>query len=329
METEGSVNEAIKLKVILNDNRIEKVILPSQPDSLNELISTLKEKLHLKFDFSLLYEDPDFNNELFNLETIEDLPSPRATVKVLQIRRDADLGLAGVSATELQDAHQSEIVKSSPSVEHLRTCWPALFLEAQVHAEFQRITNQSLQQTFYAALDHHTPRLLTLFREKGGEVHHPWREFSSILRVYNEQFTSQGEKNITVARSAVLAGLPLLLREDSSDVFKICEVGELSNPGILDGVSILSVVGQHNEVVGGIPIRPAHVSIVLEDKIVMTNSCSWPDALMVVFGLLYSLHLDYPKALGSTFEFMQKVFLNLDDGKLKPKLLALTNELLA
>uniref|UniRef100_A0AAZ3NYV8 Uncharacterized protein n=1 Tax=Oncorhynchus tshawytscha TaxID=74940 RepID=A0AAZ3NYV8_ONCTS len=99
-----SVNEAIKLKVILNDNRIEKVILPSQPDSLNELISTLKEKLHLKFDFSLLYEDPDFNNELFNFETVGDLPSPRATVKVLRIRRDTDLGLAGVSATELQAA---------------------------------------------------------------------------------------------------------------------------------------------------------------------------------------------------------------------------------
>ncbi|XP_041758648.1 uncharacterized protein LOC121586198 [Coregonus clupeaformis] len=520
MET---ADQAIKLKVIISDNRIERVVLPSQPDSLNELISTLKEKLHLKFDFCLLYEDPDFNNELFNLETIEDLPSPRATVTVLPIRRDTDLGLAGLSATELQDApperlgrwpevfviptfsmevefalregncaylrhetvlkitrdqkhnildrmawtifnfkaypsdrqfakaaealvtkhpclkepgsrtgcdgwknslkfkmgnyrqklrrvgfpevtvnggrrskhrpdneharsnikrarraevnflpnfpqgedeaslekqrlemvheitkenrdlplinqhmqktfalRRQEIVKSSPPVEHLRTRWPALFLEAQVHAEFQRITNQSLQQTFYAALDHHTPRLLTLFREKEGKSTTYGGKFSSILRVYNEQFTSQGEKNITGARSAVLAGLPLLLREDSSDVFKVCKVGELSNPGILDGVSILSVVAQHNEVVvGGVPIRPAHVSIVLEDKIVMTNSRSWPDALVVVFGLLYSLHLNYPKALGSTFEFMQKVFLNLDDGKLKPKLLALKNELLA
>lgn len=117
LETEGSVNEAIKLKVILNDNRIEKVILPSQPDSLNELISTLKEKLHLNFDFSLLYEDPDFNNELFNLETIEDLPSPRATVKVLRIRRDTDLGLTGVSASELQDAPPERLGR-----------WPEVFV---------------------------------------------------------------------------------------------------------------------------------------------------------------------------------------------------------
>ncbi|XP_020359725.2 uncharacterized protein LOC109906433 [Oncorhynchus kisutch] len=244
-------------------------------------------------------------------------------------KENRDLPLINQHMQKTFALRRQEIVQSSPTVEHLRTRWPALFLEAQVHAEFQRITNQSLQQTFYSALDHHTPRLLTLFREKEGKSTTHGGKFSSILRVYNEQFTSQGENNITVTRSAVLAGLPLLLREDSSDVFKICEVGELSNPGILDGVFILSVVGQHNEVVGGIPIRPAHVSIVLEDKIVMTNSRSWPDALVVVFGLLYSLHLNYPKALGSTFEFMQKVFLNLDDGKLKPKLLALKNELLA
>lgn len=116
IDTEGFVNEAIKLKVILNHNRIEKVILASQPDSLNELMSTLKEKLHLKFDFSLLYEDPDFNNELYNLETIEDLPS-RATVKVLRIQRDTDLGLTGVSASELQDAPPERLGR-----------WPEVFV---------------------------------------------------------------------------------------------------------------------------------------------------------------------------------------------------------
>ncbi|XP_010901889.1 uncharacterized protein LOC105029970 [Esox lucius] len=519
VETEGPANEAFKLKVIISDRRTEKVILPSQPDSLNELISMLKDKLDLKFDFRLLYEDPDFSNELFNLEAIEDLPFPRATVKVVRIQLDTDLSSAGPSASELRDApperlgrwpelftiptfsmevefalregnntylrhgsvlkitrdqkhnildrmawtiynfkaypndkqfakaaealvnkhpclkepgsrtgcegwknslkfkmgnyrqklrrvgfpevavnggkrskhrpnseparsnikrarraevnflpnfpqgeneaslerqrlemvhemtketrdlphinqnmhntfalRRQEIVKSSPPVEHLQTRWPALFLEDQVHAEFQRITNQSLQQTFYDALDQHTPRLLTLFREKEGKSATHGGKFSSLLRVYKEK----GVKNITVARSAVLAGLPLLLREDTSEVFKICKVGELGNPGVLDGVSILSVVGQCSEMVaGGVPIRPAHVSVVLEDKIVMTNSPSWPDAVVVLFGLLYCLHLNYPKALASTFEFMQKVFLNLDDEKLKPKLLALKNELLA
>ncbi|XP_020359599.1 uncharacterized protein LOC109906345 [Oncorhynchus kisutch] len=199
------------------------------------------------------------------------------------MKENRDLPLINQHMQKTFALRHQEIVQSSPTVEHLRTRWPALFLEAQVHAEFQRITNQSLQQTFYSALDHHTPRLLTLFREK------------------------EGKSTESVQRA----------------------VGELSNPGILDGVSILSVVGQHNEVVGGIPIRPAHVSIVLEDKIVMTNSRSWPDALVVVFGLLYSLHLNFPIVLGSTSEFMQKVFLNLDDGKLKPKRLALKNELLA
>ncbi|KAL0985093.1 hypothetical protein UPYG_G00152820 [Umbra pygmaea] len=518
-EADGTAIEAFKLKVVIDESRTEKVILSSQPDSLTELISMLKDKLHLKFDFRLLYEDPDFSNELFNLESIEDLPFPRATVKVVRIRCDIGLSLAGPSPSEVQDApserlgrwpevftiptfsmevefalregnstclrhgtvlkitrdqkhnildrmawtmynfkaypsdkqfakaaealvnkhpclkepgsrtgcdgwknslkfkmgnyrqklrrvgfpevavnggkrskhrpnneparsnikrarraevnflpnfpqgedessletqrlemvhemtkenrdlllinrhmqntfalRRQEIVKSSPPVEHLQTRWPALFLEAQVHAEFQRITNQSLKQTFYAALDLHTPRLLTLFREKEGKSATHGGKFSSILRVYNEQ----GEKNLQVARAAVLAGLPLLLREDTSEVFKVCKVEELSNTGVLEGVSILSVVGHCSDMVsGGVPIRPANVSIVLEDKIVMTNALSWSDAVVALFGLLYSLHLNYPKALASTFEFIQKVFLNLDDEKLKPKLLALKNELLA
>ncbi|CDQ82999.1 unnamed protein product [Oncorhynchus mykiss] len=301
METEGSVNEAIKLKVILNDNRIEKVILPSQPDSLNELISTLKEKLHLKFHFTrsnIKQARRAEGNFLPNFPQGEDeasLEKQRLEMMVHEMMKEnRDLPLINQHMQKTFALRRQEIVQSSPTVEHLRTRWPALFLEAQVHAEFQRITNHSLQQTFYSALDHHTPRLLTLFREEEGKSTTHGGKFSSILRVYNEQV-----------------------------------MGELSNPGILDGVSILSVMGQHNEVVGGMPIRPAHVSIVLEDKIVMTNSSSWPDALVVVFGLLYSLHLNYPKALGSTFEFMQKVFLNLDDGKLKPKRLALKYELLA
>ncbi|XP_024245938.1 uncharacterized protein LOC112225993 [Oncorhynchus tshawytscha] len=92
-------------------------------------------------------------------------------------KENRDLPLINQHMQKTFALRRQEIVQSSPTVEHLRTRWPALFLEAQVHAEFQRITNQSLQQTFYSALDHHTPRLLTLFREEEGKsTTHPWRE---------------------------------------------------------------------------------------------------------------------------------------------------------
>ena len=40
----------------------------------------------------------------------------------------------------------------------------------QVYAEFQRITNQNLPNTFYAELDRHTPRLMALFRQKASKT---------------------------------------------------------------------------------------------------------------------------------------------------------------
>ncbi|XP_036797325.1 uncharacterized protein LOC110537462 isoform X1 [Oncorhynchus mykiss] len=103
------------------------------------------------------------------------------------MKENRDLPLINQHMQKTFALRHQEIVQSSPTVEHLRTRWPALFLEAQVHAEFQRITNQSLQQTFYSALDHHTPRLLTLFREEEGKSTTHEGKFSSILRVYNEQ----------------------------------------------------------------------------------------------------------------------------------------------
>lgn len=53
------------------------------------------------------------------------------------------------------------------------------------------------------------------------------------------------------------------------------------------------------------------------------------DAIMLLFGLIYALHLSYPKQLIHTSDFIQKVLMGLDDGKmLKPRLLFLKNDLL-
>lgn len=56
---------------------------------------------------------------------------------------------------------------------------------------------------------------------------------------------------------------------------------------------------------------------------------NWADALVLLFGLIYALHLEYPAKLNGFFEFIQIILLNLDDGRrqIKPKLLSLKNEL--
>lgn len=69
------------------------------------------------------------------------------------------------------------------------------------------------------------------------------------------------------------------------------------------------------------------VSVVLENEVV-THLPRLSDAFIFTFGLIYALNLSYPKEMSNTFEFIQKVLLGLDDGKLKPRVLALKNDLL-
>ena len=92
-------------------------------------------------------------------------------------------------------------------------------------------------------------------------------------------------------------------------------------------MALVAVVAE-DEVLTGVPFDTQHVSIILEGQVVMSTR-SWTDSLVVLFGLIYALHLSYPEKLSGFFEFIQVVLLNLDEGRkqLKPKLQALRNEL--
>ena len=57
----------------------------------------------------------------------------------------------------------------------------------QVYAEFQRITNQNLPNTFYAELDRHTPRLMALFRQKASKTGKAADALADIFKVHDTQ----------------------------------------------------------------------------------------------------------------------------------------------
>ena len=91
-------------------------------------------------------------------------------------------------------------------------------------------------------------------------------------------------------------------------------------------MALVAVVNE--EEVLQVPFETQHVSIVLEDMVVMSHR-SWTDSLVILFALVYALNLKYPEKLSGFFEFIQVILLDLDDGRkqLKPKLQALKNEL--
>lgn len=70
---DASSQEPMLLCVVETD-RARQLKLSSRPASVDALISIIKEQLELDLDFSLLYEDPDFDGKLTSLADIEELP---------------------------------------------------------------------------------------------------------------------------------------------------------------------------------------------------------------------------------------------------------------
>ncbi|KAI3363584.1 hypothetical protein L3Q82_001178 [Scortum barcoo] len=171
-------------------------------------------------------------------------------------------------------ARRLEIVNSRPSVLHVKERWPALFLESQVFAEYQRINNQRLSVELYAALDKHTERLLALATEMQGKSGRKCPE--DLLHL----------KGI----------LSVLLQEDDAELFCTCKESADQGPAFGRSAAIVSIIAD-SEDESIVPFHPLEVKA------------------------------DYPKGMSHTFEFIQKVLLNVDGERLKSKILSLKNNL--
>ncbi|KAL0149471.1 hypothetical protein M9458_055259, partial [Cirrhinus mrigala] len=44
-----------------------------------------------------------------------------------------------------------------------------------------------------------------------------------------------------------------------------------------------------------------------------------PQAICLLFGLIYALDLNYPKSLTNTFDFIQRVLMSMGQNTLKPR----------
>jgi len=103
-------------------------------------------------------------------------------------------------------------------------------------------------------------------------------------------------------------------------------VKDSDEPDILQlPVALLSVVKDYTDV---IELNSEKVAVVVEGGIIIDDFPSLPGALVMLYGLIYALHLDYPKKLTYTSTFIQRLIMCLDDGKpLKPCLLRLKSDL--
>ncbi|XP_010795395.1 uncharacterized protein [Notothenia coriiceps] len=175
-----------------------------------------------------------------------------------------------------------EIVKKEPAVQNMVERWPALFTERQVFAEFNRITSRNLEADFFEALDQHTPGFIQLFKSRKGSVGQKLTELMQSINWPTPDVTEQ--------RSVVLKGIPIVLGDDSRDFFKTCF--DTTRDEALSSVTfgVLTVLSEDSPQEGpsSMQLEPISTDIVLEGGIVMENIKNFPQAVCLLFGLIYS-----------------------------------------
>ncbi|KAG9277981.1 hypothetical protein AMEX_G5761 [Astyanax mexicanus] len=198
---------------------------------------------------------------------------------------------------------RKEIVEVEPMVLEVQERWPALFLEEQICEEFFRVTTKDLLGTFRAALDKYSPQLLKLYRARKGS-------FCQDMDTLFEKLDEQTSDLALHRKRTALEGLPIFVRENSKKLFPTCLVTETEaeqTKGVKMGV--LTVLDDDDA--PSLMPTVASIAIVLEEAIVLTDVPDLPTAFAYLFGLLYSLNIEFPKEHKYTFETIQHIFMDL------------------
>uniref|UniRef100_UPI0037E6FF11 uncharacterized protein n=1 Tax=Semicossyphus pulcher TaxID=241346 RepID=UPI0037E6FF11 len=200
-----------------------------------------------------------------------------------------------------------EIVEQRPMIGDFKDRWPALFQESGVNEEFMRITTKPLQAKFLAQLDHFSEKLFQIFKSKGGVT---GQKIKMILAIKDEC------DDVDIRRECVLKSLIIYLNEDPNSLFKeyLPSAAEDAENDIVTTVMGIHIV--RRDEFG----EPDDVGVVIEGVKVLTNVGSPIMAFILLFGLIYALDLTFPDNLKYTFEFVQKILMNLDGHRLNTKI---------
>ncbi|KAK7933111.1 hypothetical protein WMY93_004007 [Mugilogobius chulae] len=176
--------------------------------------------------------------------------------------------------------------------------------------EFRRITTTPLTSKFISKLDEYAPKLVKIFKKKGGKH---GRKITEIMAVIDER------DSIDTRRCCTLKALSVYLNEDPSNLIK--EYVQQMAKTVIGIYAILHEADDENN-------DPEEVGVIIEGVTVLRDLRELSIAFPLLFGLMYVLNLNYPPDLKYTFEFFQKVLMELDNKKMSNKIQVLKNKLL-
>nr|XP_046263321.1 uncharacterized protein LOC124068860 isoform X2 [Scatophagus argus]XP_046263322.1 uncharacterized protein LOC124068860 isoform X2 [Scatophagus argus]XP_046269583.1 uncharacterized protein LOC124072313 isoform X3 [Scatophagus argus]XP_046269585.1 uncharacterized protein LOC124072313 isoform X3 [Scatophagus argus] len=239
-------------------------------------------------------------------ETAESLENERIALLSELKKRDNEAVIK--AKMEKTFSHRRlEVVEQRPMIGDFKNRWPALFEQSEVNAEFLRITTKPLQSKFLSQLDHFSDKLIQIFKSKGGVK---GQKIKHILAIKDSC------DDINIKRECILRSLIVYVNEDPDVFFKeylpsAVEDAEMDIATTVIGIYTIRRDG-HEE--------PEDVGVVIEGIKVLNNVGSVIMGFIMLFGLIYALDLAFPENLKYTFEFFQKIIMNLDGHKLNAKI---------
>lgn len=249
-------------------------------------------------------------------ETKESLEEERKAL-LLEVKKKNNDQLIKRKMEKTFAYRRQEIIKGMPFIAEVKNRWPALFSETEVVAEFTRITMVPLLSTFMAKLDRYADHLLRVFKKKGGTAK---RNINLIMAAMD------GNPSVDVRRECILKAVCVYLNEKPDDLFKEFLDVDLGASRETEQLTLGVYVVRHEGADSA--DTPEDIGVIIEGCTVLQALSDMAKGCALLLGLIYSLNLSYPKHLKYTFEFLQKVLMELDGNNLSMKVQVLKNKLL-
>ncbi|CAL8290696.1 unnamed protein product [Arctogadus glacialis] len=214
----------------------------------------------------------------------------RETMLLEVQKREPDLHLLDELMTATFSQRRQEIIGDEPLISAVKDRWPALFSERQLSAEFSRIVTKDLLESFLDGLDALVP---------------------GVLQMYGEAAAS-GRR---VRLSSVLSCLQKEAHGETLDV-------------LMSGMQVGLLIGHEGPLHDAFPLDVFNVALVVEEKIILHDLRDVSTGFAMLLGAIYCLNLEYPRNMKYSFEFLQRVVMNIKPDQCSPRIHGLRNKLL-
>ena len=97
---------------------------------------------------------------------------------------------------------------------------------------------------------------------------------------------------------------------------------------VMKGLQVGLLIGHEGTLDDAFPLEVFNVAVVVEEKIILHDLRDVPTGFAMLMGTIYCLNLEYPRNMKYSFEFLQRVIMNIKPDQCSARINGLRNRLL-